>query len=348
MKNTKITDIVFLGAGASKSDGAPIQSELFGDYFSKSTGTSPSDPLSIFFNDFFGIDVKSGPPHDEYPTFEEVLGVLELAISRNESFRGYPLTPANPKIQQIREELILLIAKILSQKLKGKRKVGYHHKLIERLINKNKLLNTGFISLNYDILIDNALTDIYPNYDLDYCVDFTNYEKTNDWKTPQADKSVILCKLHGSLNWLFCPTCISLSLTPKRNDAATTIIKPKKCSQCGTYSVPILIPPTFFKVMSNIYLQEVWKRADYLLLHAKRIFFCGYSFPDADVHIKYLFKRAEINRKKPLEVFIINHYEGKEPTNAKYESARYKRFFGGRVKVLYTDKSFEEFSTVGI
>ncbi len=100
--------------------------------------------------------------------------------------------------------------------------------------------------------------------------------------------------------------------------------------------------------MSNIYLQEVWKRADNLLLHAKRIFFCGYSFPDADVHIKYLFKRAEINRKKTLEVFIINHYEGKEPINAKYESARYKRFFGGRAKVLYTDKSFEEFSAVGI
>ena len=99
MRNSKITDIVFLGAGASKSDGAPIQSELFGDYFSKLTGTSRSDPLSTFFNDFFGIDVNSGPPHDEYPTFEEVLGVLELAISRNESFRGYPLTPANPKIQ---------------------------------------------------------------------------------------------------------------------------------------------------------------------------------------------------------------------------------------------------------
>ena len=209
-------------------------------------------------------------------------------------------------------------------------------------------MKTAFISLNYDILIDNALTDIYPKYDLDYCVDFTNYERKNDWKRPRPKKAISLCKLHGSLNWLFCHTCISLSLTIKRNDAATTIVKPKKCTQCGTFAVPILIPPTFFKVMSNIYLQEIWKKTDILLLRAKRIFFCGYSFPDADVHVKYIIKRAEINRKKPLEVFIINNHKDKKEIDKEYEEARYRRFFGGRTKIFYTDKSFEDFSIHGL
>ena len=348
MTYSNISDIVLLGAGASKSDGAPIQSELFSDYFSKFKKKKQDGTLSKFFNDFFGIDVNSAPSNDQFPTFEEVLGVLELSISRNESFRSYPLTPANPIIQQIREELILLIAEILSQRLKGKRKTGYHQKLVERLINQNDLSTTGFISLNYDILIDNVLTEIYPEYDLDYCVEFTNYERKKDWKRPRTDNAVVLCKLHGSLNWLYCPTCISLSLTPKRDDAATTIVKPKKCIQCGALTVPILIPPTFFKVMSNIYLQEIWKIADVLLLRAKRIFFCGYSFPDADIHVKYLFKRAEINRKKPLEVFIINNHKDKKQIDKNYEEARYKRFFGRRTKVSYTDKSFEDFSINGL
>ena len=179
-------------------------------------------------------------------------------------------------------------------------------------------------------------------------VEFTNYERKHDWKRPRTDNAVTLCKLHGSLNWLYCPTCISLTLTPKRDDAATTIVKPKKCIQCGALTVPILIPPTFFKVMSNIYLQEIWKIADILLLRAKRIFFCGYSFPDADIHVKYLFKRSEINRTKPLEVFIINNHKDKKQIDKDYEEVRYKRFFGHRTKLSYMEKSFEDFSINGL
>ena len=49
MTYSNITDIVFLGAGASKSDGAPIQSELFGDYFSKFKKKKQNATLSQVF-----------------------------------------------------------------------------------------------------------------------------------------------------------------------------------------------------------------------------------------------------------------------------------------------------------
>jgi hypothetical protein len=60
----------------------------------------------------------------------------------------------------------IIIAIILDKKLRGE--VKYHKKLVNRLKEEQKLSKTGFVSLNYDILIDNALVDPYPNYDLDY------------------------------------------------------------------------------------------------------------------------------------------------------------------------------------
>jgi len=74
----------------------------------------------------------------------------------------------------------------------------------------------------------------------------------------------------------------------------------------------------------------------------KHIVFCGYSFPDADIHIKYLLKRAQTNRKAPLKVTVINHYKNKNADLCKEEEYRYKRFLGDTV--TYTKKSFEQFA----
>ena len=77
---------------------------------------------------------------------------------------------------------------------------------------------------------------------------------------------------------------------------------------------------------------------------ANHIIFCGYSFPDADIHIKYLVKRAQTNRENhaPLKVTVINHDAKKTPEQALDEERRYKRFLGNDVD--YTDLSFERFA----
>lgn len=350
----KIEDIIFLGAGASVSEGAPLQSDLFKEYFlsyqterERKIDNNINKSLLEFFEAFFGIDIKHQDlNYTPFPTFEETLGMLEIALNREESFKDYSLTPNKPRLQRVREDLIFLIAITLNKKLYGKEK--YHKKLVDRLKKKQKLLKTGFVSLNYDILIDNALVDLHPKYDLDYCVDFTNYEKPGSWKRPNPKKAVCLYKLHGSLNWLYCPTCISLTLYPKEKRAAKLVFKPEKCDICGSEMIPIIIPPTFFKVMSNYYLQMVWRKAENALKQAKRIFFCGYSFPDADIHIKYIIKRVEINRGITPEIFIINNHEEKLDAQRKNERLRYKRFFKDMQKVHYTYQSFENFCERGI
>ncbi len=239
------------------------------------------------------------------------------------------------------------MAIIIDKKLKPGPK--YHNRLIKRLEEENKLSKTGFISLNYDILIDNALIKTHPKHHVDYGIDFTNFGKRGDWHKPDPRKSVCLFKLHGSLNWLYCPTCVSITLTKEEKRAAKLVFKPENCVTCKTEMVPIIIPPTYFKLLSNYYLREVWQKAEICLSSARRLFFCGYSFPEADIHLKYLLKRAEINRKRyKREVYIINNYEGKPIYQREFETSRYTRFLNFGKRFHYTDLSFEEFCRSGI
>ncbi|MCL2861789.1 MAG: hypothetical protein FWE22_05205 [Firmicutes bacterium] len=74
------------------------------------------------------------------------------------------------------------------------------------------------------------------------------------------------------------------------------------------------------------------------LRQANHIIFCGYSFPDADVHIKSLLLDALYSNKKSLKFTIIN---GKNNKWKDDEQKRFERIFG---KVNYTDLDFQDFA----
>lgn len=150
--------VVFLGAGASASEGAPIQATLFRDYFVQYQKEPPQRvyhewdrELATFFAEFFGIDVDHGKLDTAlFPTFEEVLGVLELADSQGESFRDWGTSNLvdghrKPRIQHLRDVLVLLIAEVLDKKLQGP---PHHHRTLVRRIGGD-LKHVSFISLNY-------------------------------------------------------------------------------------------------------------------------------------------------------------------------------------------------------
>jgi len=358
-----IKDVILLGAGASKSEGAPLQNELFKEFFEYyrrvlkdkqhrlredkdnvwNLSKEQEELIVKYFKNFWGINIKSYQNKNiKFPTFEECLGVLDLAYYRGESFKNYH----KKKIEQIRNALIFLIAKVLDEKLREK--IIYHKKLVYRLEKKSCLSQTAFISLNYDIIIDNVLADLYDKFHLDYGIDFINFERENDWKRPDQDKAVLLLKIHGSLNWLYCPTCNHLELTPKEKGAIKAFYKEKKCNKCNTLMEPVIIPPTFYKEMTNPFIQEIFLRADKVLRNAEKIFICGYSFPDADLHIKYLLKRAEQFRGKTPEIYVINNYLNKTDQQKEEEEHRIRRFFKNKEKLHYTNLSFEEFANEGV
>jgi hypothetical protein len=354
--------VIVLGAGASGAERAPLQHQLFSQFFRERVRSGPGNAelqrmraeLRAFFEFFFGIDTDlARHSKSDFPTFEEVLGIIELALQRSESFRSYSTSSANPSLQRIRDHLIFLICIILARRLKGP---GEHHRrLVHTLHKAGELDAVTFISLNYDILIDNALTEAYDTFDrdLDYGVDFVNFDPASpgadEWRAPRHGCSSLLLKLHGSLNWLYCPTCVALTLTPKEKGVIRLLFNSEaaRCRRCKTTATPIVIPPTFFKVTSNFHLQQIWHRAERVLSEANRLVFCGYSFPDADVHLKYLLKRVEVNRGSTPDVFIVNNHKGKRIAQKREEERRYKRFYNQPSKVHYTNLSFESFCRRG-
>ncbi len=355
--------VIIFGAGASGAEGAPLQGALFNDYFGLNlkAHTSPliatmDAELREFFSEFFGI---RGPvarrAKKRYPTFEEALGIIELALKRAESFQGYPATAAIPRLQRIREYLILLIAVLLKDRLEHREPI-HHRALLSALHQGRELDHTTFVSFNYEILLDHVLTEARHLYDrdLDYGIEFANYEfasaTPDDWDRPRAGRALSLLKLHGSLNWLHCPTCAVPTITPKDKGVTRLLEDPRsaRCRRCGTTAVPMIIPPTYFKMMESLQLRQIWWRAEQALMAADRIVFCGYSLPDADMHVKYLLKRAEVNRPTPPTVFVVNNHPKKKAAEKKEEEQRYLRLFNEPSSVHYTTLSFEAFAKSGM
>lgn len=344
---------IFLGAGASAAEGAPVQSNLFKEYFillkNRDTPYSKHErELITFFKSMFDIDVSNNLESTIFPTFEEALGILDLADVKNEAFRDFSninFEAESGKIKFLRLYLLFLMADVINHSLRETKKI--HRKLIRNLKKTKNLDKTVFLTTNYDIVCDNALFELNedsPAKKVDYGVNFIDHYN-GAFEKPDIN-SIKLLKLHGSLNWLHCPTCNNLHITPNQKGVylMMTDSNSMRCTKCkGVYS-PIIVPPTFYKDLSKIYLAQVWNLAETELLQIDHLIFCGYSFPDADIHIKYLVKRIQKNRdpEHKLQITVVNNYLGKPKLVKDEEENRYKRFLGENVK--YTKFTFEEFA----
>ena len=328
--------VIFLGAGASKADGAPLQNELFSAYiewvnYSNDRGW---DVLQSFFREFFGISDIYTTNNINFPTFEEALGVLDIALNRNEEFRQTEFMH-----DDYQWSIIYAMAKAIQYKLDIQPKIienRHNHNMLVENLNRHKNLDIVFVSTNYDLLLDNAIYNLLN--DINYNFEYDKYKGTDKFK---------LCKIHGSLNWLYCTSCheIDIGIGEKSMLKAHDTEGRGKCNKCNWLQNPIIVPPTYFKDMSNPILSQVWVATDKALQRADHIIFSGYSFPDADIHIKYLIKRAEINRisQNPLKITVMNYHKGKKQYDIDIERKRFARFFKTFSDNDYLeDKGFED------
>lgn len=336
---------IFLGAGASAAEGAPIQSSLFGAYFgSKNITRQPViyKELAKFFKAMFSIDLEKPIAKIAFPTFEEALGILDLSELRRESFRGFDFAGAAPhgnKVQLLRLYLTLVMAKAIADGLTRGQQT-HHHRLVQNLKAQGIFADTVFVSTNYDLLIDDALA-----WEVDYGVEFAGMHKFGGQGTV-APTAVRLLKIHGSLNWLYCPVCNNLnSYESKVVLSLMYADKPvTKCGFCQAVMSHVIVPPTFYKDMSRVFLSSIWNKTENALRNVKQVIFCGYSLPDADMHVKYLLKRMQTNRadSESVRFILVNHHAKKDAKEADAEKQRYLRFFGENI--IDTREPFEEFA----
>ena len=348
--------VFLLGAGASASEGAPLQRDLIKSYFATRRGMSHpeiEEEVAEFFDRVFGVDVTKLDDTVDLPTFEEVLGIIDLAALRGEALRGIPASEddgSTVTLSSARRGLILLMADAV------RRGVSHHPRLhaefVQNLRESDKITDTTFVTTNYDTLLDNAIYDRSlppedqgPGSPVDY--GFGGLVPNVPIPEPE-ERSISLSKIHGSLNWLHCSVCADLVVTHGPDIVTRLLENPEtaRCTHCEALREPVIIPPTLYKSFNNLYLAAAWHRATRVLRDCSVLFICGYSMPDADMHVKYLVKSAQMNRgtsTDALRIVLVNNHKEKASTNVNEELSRYSRLFG-KDAVMDSRLSFEQVS----
>lgn len=315
MRAERKNTVIFLGAGASKAEGAPIQSEMINEFFKLKVEDeeffNARQTLITFLREVFGMDPETESYiSKEYPKFEELLGVIDIALAKREA-----IGRLTGDLMAVREDFIYLLMKTLREKIDTNG--GVHKRLMKQLQESGMLDGVTFISTNYDTLMDEAIATVG--------------EVVYGFEPKGNPKGIKLYKLHGSLNWSECRHCEAFAI-----DAPAHSL----CADCGQPRKSIIIPPKYNKNIRNAHLQKVWLEAERALAQAERLIICGYSFPDADINVKYLLKQGELSGKK-LEINVVNGFAKKSKEEERLELRRYCRFFA--TKVNYTPLSFEDF-----
>ncbi|ABO50664.1 hypothetical protein Dred_2147 [Desulforamulus reducens MI-1] len=247
---------------------------------------------------------------------EEVLTLLNIEIEEDE--------PGRERLLQAYEEYLLLMALTFDKILYGD-PCPDHNKISESLDYGDII-----ISFNYELLMDYALKRANPQRGL-WCIqdgygmpcrhlggsfsaDSFKQQKNN---TP-GNAKVKLLKLHGSLNWLYCPRCGQVYVY-EHNDALghNVIINGManmiKCTtqRCCNKLSRVIIPPTLMKNYQSIpFIPDLWHQARKALQQASEIIVIGYSFPTTDFRSNWMFRKAMVDNKVLKKVTIIDTAEG--------------------------------------
>lgn len=165
------------------------------------------------------------------------------------------------------------------------------------------------LSLNYDILLDNALYDRGKISDSSYSMNFFNTNVEGNWNRPD-DKpfEVALLKLHGSLNWMRCGLCGILLLYRSRKQTLSGAMRflCPRCSSEDEYAQRMMIPPVQSKDYRDRDMAFLWIHADRLMRKFSRIISIGYSYSALDSEMVSLLRRFKARAPHMPEVDFVS------------------------------------------
>jgi hypothetical protein len=340
--------IVFLGAGATKACHGPLTDEILPGIHD--LAADPVSGLSLNILKSFlerEFHVATDSPKELYPGLPLVMSLIDTALVRRQAFSSDWDATA---VAQLREQMEFAIFDLLEERL-VKSPTNNHWDLLNRVYAPAGE-EPCVISTNYDLIVDTALMFLsqtrglpgagtagrFPDYRCNVSTDF--YQN-------QPARFGTLLKLHGSLNWLYCRTCLRLELGASQaglyHQALTQLVVPDlktsftpdghPCPVCGTKLRPLLIAPTHLKDYRNPHLAQVWYEAERVLREATRVIFIGYSLPDDDVEVVYLLKRS-LARPIPPRITVVG-YDSKYPAVPATQHAvgrRYRALFGDNIE----------------
>lgn len=342
-------ELVFLfGAGASYGDGIPVQSDLIPQILNDSdlqlSKSNAGKQIRSFLNDNFSTK-------DRFSTLEEVFGFIDFHLN-NELSLSKKWT-----IKELRD-LKSNFTKVLHYVISSKTKQSVHFRQFWEKIKLNRK-EIGVITTNYDTLIDESFDRIYSEYLIDYCIDLINFRYPNNitpfdwWVNPNKPVTQFgvnkpirtkLLKIHGSLNWKYCNCCGQVGLTPwqhginLKTDSFDSFFESEitTCPFDNNRLSSLIQVPTHLKTNTNFIFNKLYDEAGFTVRSAKTLVIIGYSFPEADVHIRAMIKR---NFNPENKIIVVNKSRAKDliyryeslSKNADYHEMTFERFIKSRL-----------------
>lgn len=308
--------VYILGAGFSRPANYPLQSEIIPSLkkLSLMDFASPDVTSEMDASNAAMEFIETAFPGAS-PSLEDVFTLLDQAI-HDEGF--YSTNWRN--LYDTRDSLKKAIWSLYKNKSGSNTKSDFYNYLAANLIKDRVSVGQSadpfsVISLNWDTLLEDSLYSCIEKakglrkIDIDYCCRTTPLSNRGP-HTPSINQksrgiyNIKLLKLHGSVNWLHCPNCGLLYTSVGDSTASKyTLASKLECNNCATRrykgntsGLPILehffITPTFLKVFENVHLKMIWHNAYHELSEASEVVFVGYSFPEADYHLRALLKRS--------------------------------------------------------
>lgn len=225
-----------------------------------------------------------------------------------------------------------------------------HKQIIEEIKKKNG--TDSILSLNYDLVCDFAINHTYPGSNFLENSQLLLLPPSYVTRTPAAiDESYVnsglYLKLHGSINWVFCPN----PKCPHHNYFFVNSITEMKeewppeslCFLCGAGLVSVIIPPTLTKSFEQFpKMSLIWSLAFQKLSSASRWVVIGVSLAPSDSHLRWLLREAVAKRDKRSkpQIEVVNPDAIKPNSYLKKEIGR---IVGVEEKELIVFENFQDY-----
>ena len=286
---------------------------------------------------------------DTIPPIEDVLSLIDDALLQNR-----PLTNeySIEKLRATRLRLILAISDLLKFHLEDHNGEFTWSEATNHFANCLQPSDVT-ITTNYDLILDNAISKRAYHYGaIDYGADIRYFYEfhSRDFQQQiaakeavQTDQQIKLLKLHGSLNWLYCPICQAIDITVGMK-GVTLLRHAEMAPKCpyGHGYVPLLIAPTLLKSYDNPFISTIWRQSEDALAQADKIVIAGYSLPQADIIfrtrlIRALARNHDIRRSKglsPVQMVVVDRPYGcsvEETTRRDIAKQHFERILGPQI-----------------
>jgi hypothetical protein len=284
---------------------------VFGAGISVPAGLPPANVLlkrAILWNATHGLNTKLIEDFCEYfypglvrsrgeiPDVEDMLGMMDAAQEYEGvrgGGRGYRWRTGF--VSDARKQLTRLVSEYLWS---FQTDATFENTTHIRNIVRNHRSHTVFVTFNYDLLLETALT--HEGIEFSYAIDKANNTRN------------VIIKPHGSINWSV-PSeharfkrwqeteCVSfLNRIYVFDDIFPTFL--------GTHINPsyIMIAPTPHKQIENEFLKRQWTSFSSSIHSARNIFIVGYSLPSADRLARIVLRRGGPQHNSSKRITVVD------------------------------------------